>query len=196
MRKAFFATLLLAACAATSFAQDAEYKKGEVFVGYSANEVDTNGAFSPTGDNDREHFNGINVEATHNLTRFFGIQGDFSYHQKDKDFNVAGTNVSLRARLSQFMGGVKVQDNADETRFRPFAHALVGVAHASGEFTAPGVSDSDSDNGLAVAIGGGIDFRVHPNVDVRAIQVDYNPNRFNGETDHNFRIGVGLNFRF
>lgn len=195
MRKAFIAALFLAVCAATSFAQE-EYKKGEIFVGYSANEVDTNGGFRPAGVNNREHFNGVNVEATGNLTRYVGIQGDFSFHQKDEHFTVAGANATLRTRLSQFMGGVKVQDNGTEVRFRPFAHALVGVAHASGDFTVPGTSASDTDNGLAVALGGGIDFRVHKNVDVRAIQLDYNPNRFNGETSNNFRIGVGLNFRF
>src|ERR671920_476397 len=45
------------------------------------------------------------------------------------------------------------------------------------------------------AVGGGVDFRVSPRVDIRAIQFDYNPTRFSGETTHNFRIGVGIIFR-
>lgn len=198
MRKAILTALFLAVCSSAAFAQG-EYKKGEVFVGYSANEVDTQGAFSTNpNDNGHDHFNGFNVEATGNFTRYVGVQGDFSFHQKEKDFNTAAGTINARARLSQFMGGVKVQDNATETHIRPFAHALVGVAHVSTDVNATsiGVFTSDSDNGLAVAVGGGLDFRINDKFDVRAIQADYNPTRFNGETDHNLRLSFGVNFRF
>jgi opacity protein-like surface antigen len=191
------AALILVACAGVSFAQGEEYKKGEIFVGYSANQVDTNGAFDPSSNGDgRDNFNGINVEATGNLTRYFGIQGDFSYHQKEADFTVGTTTTNVKGKLTQFMGGVKVQDNALATRFRPFAHALVGVAHASADLRTPTVSASDSDNGLALALGGGVDVRATDSIDLRLVQVDYNPNRFNGETDHNVRLSFGVNFRF
>ncbi len=70
------------------------------------------------------------------------------------------------------------------------------------------------DSGFAAAIGGGLDIHLSKRVDVRAIQVDYNPMRFDftdfgavgipgtptplGEpkrTLHNFRIGIGIVFR-
>jgi opacity protein-like surface antigen len=198
MRKAFFAALFLAVCATASFAQSTDYKKGELFVGYSANEVDDNGAFSTSAsDTGRDHFNGVNVEGAYNLTRYFGAQADFSYHQKDRSFVFAGTTTNVTARLTQLMGGVKVQDNATASRLRPFAHALVGLAHASGEVNTTGIgSSTNSDNGLAIAVGGGLDFRVAKRVDVRAVQVDYNPVRISGDTAHNIRISTGLNFHF
>lgn len=54
---------------------------------------------------------------------------------------------------------------------------------------------NESETGLAGILGGGIDFRVNDRVDIRAIQFDYNPTRLSGETQHNFRIGVGVVFR-
>src|SRR5215216_874865 len=106
MRKAFMAVLFLAVCAGASFAQSTEYQKGEIFVGYSANFVDTDGAFSTNPDDERDRFDGINVAGAYNVSRYFGIKGDFSYHQKDADFIVGTTSTSVRARLTQFMGGV------------------------------------------------------------------------------------------
>jgi opacity protein-like surface antigen len=196
MRKAFIAALFVVACAAVSFGQGTEYQKGEIYVGYSANFIDTDGAFSTNPNDERDRFDGVNVAGAANISRYFGLKADFSHHRKDGRFTVGTTTTDVRARLTQFMGGVKVQDNALETRFRPFAHALVGVAHASADLNTGTVSASDSDNGLALAFGGGLDIRVHKNVDIRAIQLDYNPNRFNGETDNNIRVGVGVNFRF
>jgi hypothetical protein len=198
MRKAFIAALFLVACAAVSFAQTPEFQKNEVYVGYSANEVDTQGAFSSNpNDTGRDHFNGFNVEATRNVSRYLGVQADYSFHQKSQDVPVGTATGNVRARLQQFMGGVKVQDNALDVRFRPFAHALVGVAHDSVDAIVPSIiTTNTSDNGLALAIGGGLDIRATKHIDVRAIQLDYNPNRNNGDTDHNFRIGAGLNFRF
>src|SRR5205085_6199723 len=158
MRKAIFAALFLAVCASVSFAQSNDYKKGEFFAGYSANEVDTQGTFSTSG---RDHFNGFNVEGTYNLTRYIGAQADFSYHQKSQRADFSITTSTFTARLSQFMGGVKVQDNATDARFRPFAHALIGVAHLKGEVNTTGFgTTSSSDNGLAIAVGGGLDFRI------------------------------------
>ena len=42
---------------------------------------------------------------------------------------------------------------------------------------------------------GGVDFRLSDRVDFRAVQFDYNPTRDNGQTSHNFRIGIGIIFR-
>ena len=64
-------------------------------------------------------------------------------------------------------------------------------------FTAARVSGfvSDSETGFAGVIGGGVDIRVTPRIDFRAIQLDYNPTRLGGQTLHNFRVGIGLVFR-
>lgn len=201
MRKAFLMVLFIACCVPAAFAQD-DYKKGEVYVGFSHNRVDTQGAFNPNNPNDtsRDGFNGFNVDAKGNLSRYFGLKADFSYHQKSQDFTLPlNTTVSVDAKLYQLMGGVQLQDNSVSTKVRPFAYAVVGVGHVTADANSTGgvaTTFNQSDTGLAAAFGGGLDLRLSDKVDLRLVKADYNPIRIDGETNHNFRVGVGLNFRF
>jgi hypothetical protein len=204
MRKALFAVLFLAFSAPLALAQT-EYKRGEFGVGYSAAFVDSQGAFStsPTAD-DRDTFHGFYVNGGGNFSRYLGVQAEVSHHRKSTDFtSVAGLPSRLEGRLTQGLIGLKVQDNAVDTKVRPFARALVGIGHASGEFTVGTTTGSDDDTGFAAVLGGGIAFRVSRHADIVG-SADYNPIRLtdnstvvsNSEFTHNFRLGVGLNFRF
>ena len=85
--------------------------------------ADTNGAFN--SDKSRDGLYGFNVQGGYNISRFWGVKADFSYFQKYFEAGFA----SIDSKLTQMMGGIKLQDNANNTRFRPFAHALVGLAH-------------------------------------------------------------------
>jgi hypothetical protein len=53
-----------------------------------------------------------------------------------------------------------------------------------------------SGTGPALVLGGGLDIRLTKNLDLRTFQIDYNPVWTQGETFHNGRLGIGLNFRF
>ena len=205
MRKAIFAALFFVVAAPAAFAQE-EYKRGTFGVQYNHNRVDTGGAFDPTGTaDDREGFNGVGVNAGYNFHKFAGAEFDFSHVRKDTTVgNPTLFTVDLNGRLTQFLGGVRVQDNRTETNVRPFARALVGVAHASAEVAqvncvnlCPTIAQSDdSETDFAAEFGGGIDFRLSDNVDVTAISIGYNPTRLEDQTQHNIKIGVGLRFRF
>ena len=188
--------------------------KGELFVGYSNNQIDI-GISDDDNDfqdlfDDRIGAHGFEVSGVYNVSRYFGVKGDFSGHFKNFDVGdpFSPSDVfQVDASLYNFMGGVQVKDNNREGRFKPFAHALVGAAHARTKFNdaffeGPFCSDPDidcddfteSDTGLAMAFGGGIDVRMSRRVSIRAIQVDYNPTRLGGSTQHNVRFGVGLVF--
>jgi opacity protein-like surface antigen len=196
MRKALFMALFFVFCAPLAFAQG-DFQRGEFGVMFSHNRVDTDGAFSPNvNDTGRDGFHGVNVDAGYNFTRYVGAKADFSYHRKSTDFAIPGGTVNVEGKLTQFMGGIKVQDNAMETRVRPFAQFLVGVGNVNVQSNSVLGNFDESETGLAAAIGGGLDIRVHRNVDFRAIKVEYNPVRIDGQTDNNIRIGIGLNFRF
>ncbi|MCA1564776.1 MAG: porin family protein [Acidobacteria bacterium] len=198
MRKALFMALFFVFCAPLAFGQD-DFKRGEFGVMFSHNRVDTDGAFDPdpnaTG---RDGFNGVNIDAGYNFSRYVGAKADFSYHQKSTEFvaPAGATRVEVEGKLTQFMGGIKIQDNSTETKVRPFAQALIGLGHVNVESNSLLGNFDQSETGLAAAIGGGLDIRVHRNVDFRAIKIEYNPVRIEGETGNNVRIGVGLNFRF
>ena len=213
MRRLVSLAMLIAACASVSLAQSDDYNKYDIFVGYSHNRVDTGiGDDDPQLDDvfdEREGFHGFNASVTGNISRYIGLKGDLSGHWKKKSFPIGTTaSVELDSSLWNFLGGVQIKDNAKETRFKPFAHALVGGAHAkvNGNFSndiciavSPSpcpVDFEESDTGFAAALGGGLDIRASDRVDIRAFQFDYNPTRvFDGGTQHNFRIGVGVVFR-
>lgn len=200
---------MMVACASIAAAQS-DYKKFEFFGGYSHNRVDTGiGDDDPSlGDiiDEREGFNGFEASATGNLSRYFGLKGDFSAHFKKQSFSSgAPASVEVDSRLFNFLGGVQLKDNSTDKTFKPFAHALVGVAHTRNElrfnqvfciqiFPSPCSDTTVTETGFAGAFGGGLDIRASDRVDVRVIQFDYNPTRLFDSTQHNFRIGVGIVF--
>lgn len=198
-----------------AFAQSSDFKRTEFSVGYSNQQVDT-GANSDTGNaardffDDRLSFNGFEVSGVYNVSRYVGIKADFSGAYRNRDFNFttgAGTtaaNVNFETKNSLYnaLGGVQIKDNSTEARLKPFAHALVGVGHArtkvsnftSTNTTTTGIISDFSDTGLAGAFGGGLDVKLSDKIDLRAVQIDYNPIRLNGQTDHNVRFGIGFVF--
>ena len=209
MAKTLLLGLIIVASASIVVAQD-DYKRWEIFGGYSRNNVD-----SGISDSDpelgfidvREGFNGFNASVTGNLTRYFGLKFDVSGHYKTQTIPFTTiAHVDVNSRLYNFLGGVQIKDNATESTFKPFAHALVGAAHGrnrvnfSNDFCvaiAPipcPVDFTDSETGLAGAFGGGLDIRVSNRIDIRAIQIDYNPTRLGDSTQHNIRWGVGIVF--
>ncbi len=211
MQKFFIAFCVAALSSLGALPQSSEYKKGEFFVGYSNNQVDTgvsaNDDFSSFVD-DRESFNGFNVSGVYNFSRYLGIKGDISggYNKKRYDFNVPAGSVGFDANSSlyNFLGGIQIKDNSSESRVKPFAHILAGAGHGrvkvSNLACGPGVdcsgfSGTTSETGLAGAFGGGVDVKLGNRVDLRLIQVDYNPIRFDNATTHNVRFGIGLVFK-
>lgn len=212
MRKLIFLAIMIVGCASIAAAQT-DYNKVEVYGGYSHARVDTG-----ISDNDpalddivdeREGFNGFNAAVTGNVSRYVGFKFDVSGHFKQKNFPVGfiAASVDVDSTVYSFLGGVQLKDNSTETKFKPFAHALVGAAHARNEFE---FSDNfcvavfpspcpanftETDTGLAGAIGGGLDIRAGNRFDIRVIQFDYVPTRVFDATQHNFRIGAGIVFR-
>lgn len=204
--------------AAVSFAMaqsSTDYKKSEFFVGYSNGQIDNGNSSSNSISSffaNRANFNGFETSGVYNVSRYIGIKGDLSgTYRKDAvstTFTSGGTPTTLSASRSSslynLLGGVQVKDNASDGRFKPFAHALVGLGHARSTLsnvtcTPTAVCTTNnytnqtlSDNGFAAVIGGGLDVKLNNKFDVRVIQIDYNPIRFGGQTDNNVRFGVGL----
>jgi opacity protein-like surface antigen len=197
--------------ALTAFAQNQqtdEYNKNEFYLGYSNQQIDAAGYNTANG------FQGSYVR---NIKRYLGIKADVSgaFDKDTIDYSTTDQNnvpYSVRQRSSNstynFLGGVQFKDNASKARFRPFAHALGGVAlkRSNIDVTCTSAScpsfvtnnpnfDFNSRN-LAFAVGGGLDIRINDKIDFRAIQVDFNPIwRGGGYWEKNVRIGVGIVFK-
>lgn len=216
MKKFILAACLAAISSVAAFAQTTtdEYKKGEVYVGYSNNQVDSGADSGNSVDsffNDRESFNGFEVSGVYNVHRYVGIKGDISGTYKNQNINVPFTvgtttgrvNFDTNRSVYNFLGGVQIKDNASDARIKPFAHALIGAGHVRAKVKnfsctnltpCPVFDESFSETGLAGALGGGLDVKVTDKVSIRAFQVDYNPIRIDGSTGHNVRFGAGIVF--
>ncbi len=183
------------------FAQTGEeYNKNEFFVGYSNQQVDFG---------ERTTFNGFEGSYVRNVTRYFGIKADVSGAYRNDDFETTfptspTTNTTIRTEfkssLYNFLGGVQVKDNASEARFKPFGHALAGVAHSRSTIKSPPTLSSPenftfTDTGFAAALSGGLDVKINNRFDFRVIQVDYNPIYFRDRFNNNVRLSIGLVFK-
>lgn len=214
--KKYFLALCIGALAGFSVnAQTTDHKKAEAYIGYSASSTDT--GVSPNDDfsdlvNEREGFHGFEVAGVYNFHRYVGFKGSVSgtYNNKNFDFSVPTTegtgqvSFDTNNSLYNFLGGVQFKDNASDARIKPFAHVLIGAGHGrvkvknlfcDTDVECGGFAGTTSETGFAGAFGGGIDVRLNNRVDLRLIQVDYNPIRFDNATTHNVRFGIGFVFK-
>ena len=201
--KAFCLTIILSICTFAQTSTGDEYKKYEFFVGYSNQQIDVPNSAT---------FNGFEVSVTRNIHRYFGIKADVSGAYRNTSFSSTisnGTTVTSfsadqKGSIYNFLGGIQVKDNATEGRFKPFAHALVGVAHTRSKISnvvcqgtnCPPLAESTfHDTGFGGAFGGGLDIKINNRIDFRALQVDYNPVYTSSSFDNNVRFGIGFVFK-
>jgi opacity protein-like surface antigen len=169
MRKALVLFGLALCLSLSAAAQDTP--ASELFAGYSYARVDA----SPADD---LNLHGWNASLSGNVNRWFGIVGDFAGHY------ARPSGVSVRNYL--FLFGPRITARSENAT--PFVHALFGFARASALGT--------TERAFAMALGGGVDFNVHQNVAIRAIQADYVLTRFASDSQNNFRLSFGVVFKF
>jgi opacity protein-like surface antigen len=137
---------------------------------------------------DRRNFNGFDASVARNVSRYFGVEANVTGHFKTETFvdhftDSGGHTDTNRVtdHTWQFLGGVQIKDNrAGGKRLKPFAHALAGVARQTSHDVQTSVGGEnftldDTATSFALKVGGGLDVRVSPRVDVRLIEFDYNP---------------------
>ncbi len=152
-------------------AQDQTPPKVEIFAGYAylhPGSVNAPDESIPAGW-------GTNV--TYNFTKNLGLGADFGGHYSDTS-NI-GT-VLFGPKFTLYNGKVA----------RPFVHALFGLARIS-------PSGLNSDNTFGLALGGGLDLKVHRNVAIRLIEADWvhaAPDVTAPETVNAARVRTGLVF--
>ena len=171
-----FRGLMLAFCVAllvcSAVAQDATPPKVEIFAGY---------AYLHPGDinaPDNGVPKGWGTNVTYNFTPHIGFGGDFGGHYSDT--SDIGT-ILFGPKFTLYNGNVA----------RPFVHALFGLARVS-------PAGLTSDNTFGLALGGGLDLKVHRNIAIRLIEADWMraAPTFGGvqETINAARVRTGLVF--
>jgi len=228
MRRSFFGALffLLVAQTATSVLGQDERYRWEFYGGYSY--MNLNRGFDADEFNDnfrdfagnRVNAHGIELAVNYNWSRYLGAKFAYTRHAHSQDIQPAPNPFKLEQKVGQFLGGIQIKDSRkDSGKLKPFAHLLAGWAQQSfqgegqflvinplrptsgpegGEVIAFDINSTD----FTLSFGGGIDLRVHKNVDIRLAQFDWNPifrgdrstqfGTFPGAMQNNLRFGVGV----
>lgn len=177
---------LLLTCTTVTLAQN-DYKKWEFFGGYSALHFD-NLAGDTDNPNvndvlgDRQTLRGFELAITRNFHKYVGAKFDYSLHLREDEFSRTAGSGTIDTTLQNFLGGIQVKNNEDDApRFKPFGHALFGVANQKIDVDSPnlpaifGISDFHvNETSFAMAFGGGIDIKLNERIDIRAVQIDWN----------------------
>jgi len=187
-RMATFAVVLLV-CSVSAKAQSS-YPKAELFGGYSYLNVEGENTLGV----DRQSLHGVGFSVAGNLSKSFGIAGDFSYNVKN-NIEVGPFNVDLNAFYFLFGPRFSWRTGSKAT---PFVHALVGGVRSKTHLTGFGAS---RETDFAMGFGGGLDVKVHKMIAIRAFQADYLPTRVDdlvGDKKwvHHFRAQAGVVFNF
>jgi opacity protein-like surface antigen len=99
-----------------------------------------------------------------------------------------GPSTAWRETVFTYMAGPRV---SYRRRLTPFAQALFGGAHFSGN--RPGASTSG--NAFSLSAGVGVDLNVSKRVSIRLVQPEYLLSRFGRSSDDQLRIQTGIVFR-
>jgi peptidoglycan-associated lipoprotein len=142
------------------------------------------------------NMNGVSFSSAWPLkTGRFAIAGDVTV---DLVGNVSGANSSLT--ITTFTAGARYLLPAGHSPLLPFAEALVGGAHASGNLTAsPNPLSNNAGLAFAAVLGGGVDLKLGRRFSWRTVEADYLPTTFdNGSSNHqnNFRVATGFVVHF
>jgi opacity protein-like surface antigen len=186
MKRLLVLPTLILICATAAVAQD-DYTKWEFFGGYSALQFDNLGGDTgnPAVDDilsGRNTLRGFELAVTRNFHRYVGAKFDYSLHLREDNFSRPAGSGTVDSTIQNFLGGIQIKNNdKDGPRFKPFAHALFGVAVQKVDVDSPqlvsifGINDFHvNETSFAMAFGGGVDIRLNHRIDIRAGQIDWN----------------------
>ncbi len=185
MSKRIAMVLALLIMSVAGFAQSA--KSGDLYLGYSFNRAST--GWSNTG-----NLNGWEASLEGRIAPWAGLVVDASTNYGTLQLSnqhLTGTPgfIPSTPRVATLLFGPRL--SISRGKFRPFAQALVGIAHlheTANEF-------SWAESTVGDAIGGGLDYHLRPRIAWR-VQGDLLQTRFHGERENDIRISTGLVFDF
>jgi len=227
MKHFLILTMLALILVPVAMAQTPDYDRWEFFGGYSTMSFDNLGGNTTVPElneffDDKNNLRGLNVSITRNIHKYVGIKFDYSLHLREDNFTRPLGSGTIDSTVQNYLGGLQFKDNTNVPRFKPFAHALFGVATQKEDIDSPqlqplfGIDDFHAnETSFAMAFGGGLDIRLGRRVDVRAVQADWNiinrgdqivghttvprpgfpvgsPVVFPGMTQNNLRLSFGI----
>ncbi len=168
--------VLLSAC---GYLSAQELPKVEIFGGYFYTRAGVNPSTTVNA-------NGYGGSVTGNISRLLGITVEISQQ--------FGRSGSTDYEFRSFNVGPQFAYRKPE-KFTPFVHFLVGDARF-GTHQNPDVPNLRyHENTLALALGGGVDLKLHSAFAIRVIQADYYSTGFSRNRHGDLRLCLGMVFR-
>jgi opacity protein-like surface antigen len=201
------ATLTLILIGLSAFAQDSTPKL-QVFAGYSLLQADTGKLTGNTVDVDlhqpfntfgvASNVNGWNAEAQYNFDRWFGIAADFGGRYGTPIIAGSASLSGLPNSAAYSVMAGPVLSYRAKVRITPFVHALFGFDRTSLSastitgLSSPVSSAAITNNDFALALGGGLDYKLSRHLGIRVGQLDYFHTSVNLNSFYGSAFGVGL----
>lgn len=155
----------------------------DVYGGYDYVRFNVNSNVSGVPPKQSFNANGGGGQIQYNANNWIGVVGDLDGYY---------VSTPPRAGAFSYLFGPRV--NFNPGKIRPYAQAIFGGLVATG-----GIGQAGPENHFAMAVGGGLDFKVSEHFAVRPVQVDYFMTKFPdglNNRQNNFRFGTGIVFRF
>jgi hypothetical protein len=199
-------TLLLAVGLLIGISASAQdVPKVEIPVGFSM--INVHPSIAPVGS-----FNvfGGGGQIDYNFGRYLGIKADFMGYTSGSglrnQLNNLGYTGSIDGNVFTYMFGPQIKKHSGN--YQPFAEALFGAAHTNAyaaiSNAVNGITTGNgNNNGFAMALGGGLDYKATKLLTIRPIEVDYLLTRFSANhianytaNQNNVRYVGGVVFTF
>ena len=145
----------------------------------------------PAGGGESFNSSGGSVSFAWRAKPWLDAAADFSaYH-------FGGQPPGVSGRLLTYAIGPRVRFPHEWRRWTPFGQVLAGGARVSGTLS----GQSAGENGFALMLGGGADFRLNARLAIRVLDVEYLMTRFDRVTNtpgvqNDLRISAGVVLRF
>ena len=184
--KLLVSLLVVFALSAVSVSAQESAPKVDIFAGYSYLQANP----GVTG-NDSFHLHGGSASIAYNFTTSLSAVADFG------GYNIGNVPVThANGTLSSYLFGPRYSFRHFR-KITPFGQVLFGDAHADSKV----FNTSGSQNAFAMAVGGGVDYKLFNHIAIRPVQADYFLTRFNvgttgTQTQNNLRLSTGFVVRF
>ncbi len=162
----------------------------ELFGGYSYLKLNGEGSNS-------QNLNGWEAGVSAHLIGPLALEADYSNH-----YGSSPTTATVVPEFTELYG--PRFEMFRFPRIAPFVHGLFGAAHGIQYFNLgagckvgePCPLGRTTENGFAMAFGGGLNIKATHHIWIRAFQVDYLRSAFNNSSQNDVRVSAGLVLRF
>jgi hypothetical protein len=190
-----FALLVMLVSAVAFPTRAQEFPRWEAFSGFSYANVGLGPQASLFGPVSKNYF-GLHLGVNFNPYRNFSVVlTDLGIQTRGSTFRPLFRNSNNEVDTSQALFGPELKIRTRKAN--GFVHALVGVTNTRlVETDSFGTTDLVRRTNLALGFGGGLDINLNPRIAVRVLQADYIPTRLQGQWQNDFRLSIGVVFRF